>query len=206
MNLLHVDASILGPYSITREVSAAIVARLAGNSGQNKVIYRDLAKDSPPHLTLASLPTDHPRASLAGPLDAAAQLVRDESQRMLEEFLAADVVVIGAPMYNFSLPSQLKAWIDRIAVPGKTFRYGPGGVEGLAGGKRLIVALARGGVYGPGAPAASAEHVQSYLRAIFGFLGITDPEFVLVEGIAAGDEVRTAAIAAAHDAVGRLAA
>jgi FMN-dependent NADH-azoreductase len=116
------------------------------------------------------------------------------SAAVLDEFLAADIVVIGAPMYNFTVPTQLKAWIDRILVAGKTFRYGPQGVEGLAAGKRVIVAISRGGFYGYGTPAAPAEHLETYLRAVFGFIGITNPEFIIAEGVQIGRDQREKAI------------
>src|SRR6202012_1647604 len=99
-------------------------------------------------------------------------------QAVLEEFLAADIVVLGAPMYNFTIPSQLKAWIDRIIVGGKTFKYGANGAEGLAGNKRLIVAISRGGFYGAGSPTAALEHLETYLRGVFGFIGIVNPDFI----------------------------
>jgi FMN-dependent NADH-azoreductase len=204
MKLLHVDASILGADSVSRALSALIVRKLTAGVAA-EVTYHDLAEEDLPHLTLAALPSAHPRSALAGELDAAGQARRDVSNRLLDEFLAADAVVIGAPMYNFGVPSQLKAWIDRLAVPGKTFRYGEGGPEGLMRGKRVVVALARGGFYGPETAMVSAEHVQSYLRAVLGFLGIT-PEFVLVEGLAAGEQSKAQAMAAAHDAIGQLAA
>ncbi|MBP1180994.1 FMN-dependent NADH-azoreductase [Methylobacterium sp. PvR107] len=204
MKLLHVDSSILGAGSVSRELSALIVRRVTAGVAA-EVAYRDLATEDLPHLTLASLPSAHPRAALAGALDAAGQSRRDASDRLLDEFLAADIVVVGAPMYNFGIPSQLKAWIDRLAVPGRTFRYGADGPEGLMRGKRVIVALARGGFYGPDTAMVSAEHAQSYLRAVFGFLGIV-PEFVLVEGLAAGEQTKTHAMDAARDAIGQLAA
>ena len=116
---------------------------------------------------------------------------------MLDEFLAADIVVLGAPMYNFTIPSQLKAWIDRIVVRGKTFRYGAQGPEGLAGNKRVILAISRGGFYGAGTPTATLEHLESYLRGIFGFIGITDPEFIFADGIQVGPEHREKALASA---------
>ena len=121
---------------------------------------------------------------------------------MLDEFLAADTIVVGAPMYNFTVPSQLKAWIDRILVAGKTFRYGANGPEGLAGGKRVIVALSRGGFYEDN---SAFEHAKSYLQAAFGFIGIT-PEFVTADGIAVGPEQREAGIANGLAEVERLAA
>lgn len=204
MKLLHIDTSILGTSSVSRELSALIVRRLTAGAPA-EITYHDLAQEDLPHLTLAALPSAHPRSALAGELDADGQSRRDASDRILDEFLAADTVVIGAPMYNFSVPSQLKAWIDRLAVPGKTFRYGEGGPEGLMRGKRVVVALARGGFYGPETAMISAEHAQSYLRAVLGFLGIF-PEFVLVEGLAAGAQTKAQAMAAAHDAIGQLAA
>ena len=125
---------------------------------------------------------------------------------VLAEFLAADVVVIGVAFYNFTVPSQLKAWIDRIVILGQTFRYGPDGrPEGLAAGKRVILAIARGGFYGQGAPAAPFEHAESYLRAVFGFIG-TDIEVVIAEGLAVGPEQRAAAISGAESQIAALAA
>ena len=205
MKLLHIDTSIVGSGSVTREVTALIVERFTEKTDAT-VTYRDLAAEAPPHLTFASMPGDHPASGHAGPLDAAAQAVRDASQAMLDEFIAADVVVIGAPMYNFTIPSQLKAWIDRIVIPGKTFRYGPNGPEGLVKGKRVIVAIARGGFYGPDTAAASAEHAESYLRSGFGFLGVSDLEFITAEGLSAGEESKGKAMAAAREAIGQLAA
>ncbi len=205
MKLLHIDTSILGGGSVSRELSALIVKRLASGGGTD-VTYRDLTADNVPHLTLASLPSAHPAAKMAEPLDAAAQAVRDESDKMLDEFLAADTVVLGVPMYNFTVPSQLKAWIDRIVIPGKTFRYGANGPEGLATGKRVFVAIARGGFYGAETAAVSAEHAESLMRTVLGFIGITDPQFILAEGLAAGEANKTKALASARDAVEQLVA
>lgn len=175
--LLHLDSSILGDHSVSRQVSAAIVARLVAAEPSLDVVYRDLAADPLPHATPASMPAEHPLSGGKG--DAA-------SQRALDDFLAADIVVVGAPMYNFSIPTQLRAWIDRILVPGKTFAYGADGtVQGLAAGKRVVVALARGGVYADPGFAAAAEHAETYLRWVFGFVGI-QPEFIAADGIAAG--------------------
>ena len=123
---------------------------------------------------------------------------------MLDEFLAADILVLGAPMYNFTLPSQLKAWIDRIAVAGKTFRYGANGAEGLAGDKRVIVAISRGGFYGAGTPAAAREHLETYLRSVFGFIGVTRLEFISADGVQIGPEHREKALANALEAATNL--
>lgn len=188
MKLLHIDSSALGANSATRELGAAIVARWQAEVPGLSTEYRDLDSDPVPHLT---------GASLAGADPAAAA----ESERVLQQFLDADIVVLGAPMYNFSIPSTLKAWIDRVAVAGKTFRYTAEGPEGLAKGKRMIVASARGGLHS-GAP---SDFQEPYLRFLFGFLGITDIEFIRAEGIAMSPQHRSDALAAAHAAIGEQA-
>jgi len=188
MKLLHLDSSITGDGSVSRQLSAAVVAKLRAADPNIETSYRDLVADPIEHLTLGHLPAASP-----------------ESRALLDQFLEADTIVIGAPMYNFTLPSQLKAWLDRIFVAGETFAYGPEGPRGLAGGKRVIVALSRGGLYGAGAPAAAFEHAESYLKAAFGFIGIT-PEFVLAEGVAMGPDQRAQAIDGATGIIERLAA
>lgn len=195
MKLLHIDSSILGDNSVSRQLSAATVDRLRAADPALDVARRDLAASPLDHLTLGGLPSDAADAAPAGA----------ESQMVLDEFLAADIVVIGAPMYNFTLPSQLKAWLDRILIAGTTFRYGAGGPEGLAGGKRVIVALSRGGFYGADTPAAAAEHLETYLRTVFGFIGIA-PEFVIADGVQVGPDQRGAAIAGALEGISALAA
>jgi FMN-dependent NADH-azoreductase len=185
MKLLHIDSSILGEASASRALTHAIVARWKEARPDAQVIYRDLAAQELPHLTHAAL-------SGANELEAA------RNAAVLQEFLDADAVVLGAPMYNFTLPSQLKAWVDRVTVAGKTFRSTDQGPEGLAGGKQVVVALSRGGSYPPGSP---AEFVESYLKFLFGFLGVTDVTFVRAEGLALSSEHREAALRAAHDAI-----
>ena len=125
-------------------------------------------------------------------------------QTVLEEFLAADIVVIGAPMYNFTIPSQLKAWIDRILVSGKTFKYSAQGVQGLAGNKRVIIAISRGGLYGAGTPSAAAEHLETYLHWVFSFIGIANPEIIVAEGVQLGPEQREKALESALTAATKL--
>ncbi|MFC7051986.1 FMN-dependent NADH-azoreductase [Hansschlegelia quercus] len=193
MKLLHLDASILGAHSVSRTVSAAIAERFAHEIPDLHVVYRDLAADPLPHLSGAQLAGRAPGAENAPELQA--ELAASDAA--LDEFLSADIVVIGAPMYNFTLPTQLKAWIDRVLVAGKTFRYGASGAEGLAGGKRVVVALARGGFYGAETPQASAEHLETYLRAVFGFIGVTDLTFIAADGIAVGPEQREQALSGA---------
>ena len=144
MKLLHIDSSVLGPHSVSRQVSAAAVERLRQAMPGIEVTYRDLTLTP-----LAHLSGSHLAAAQGAAPEAALQQDLIAGQTVLEEFLAADIVVIGAPMYNFTIPSQLKAWIDRILVAGKTFKYSAQGVEGLAGNKRVIIAVSRGGYRNP---------------------------------------------------------
>lgn len=181
MTILKIDSSITGEASVSRQLTAATIDQLVAQQPNATVIVRDLAAEPLDHLTLAAF----------------------ADTKVVDEFLAADTVVIGAPMYNFGVPSQLKAWIDRIAVAGKTFRYGADGrPEGLVGNKRVIVAISRGGFYDD---SNALEHVETYLRGLFGFIGIT-PSFVHADGIAVGPEQREAGIANGLSEVERLAA
>ncbi|KJC36076.1 FMN-dependent NADH-azoreductase [Bradyrhizobium sp. LTSP885] len=199
MKLLHLDSSVLGPHSVSRQVSAAAVERLRQANPGLAVTYRDLSTAPLGHLTGSHLAAGQgatPEPSLRNDIAA--------GQAVLDEFLAADIVVIGAPMYNFTIPSQLKAWIDRVVVAGKTFKYGANGVEGLAGNKRVIVAISRGGFYGAGTPMAALEHLETYLRGVFGFIGVTNLEFIPADGIMVGPEHREKAVAGALLAAGSL--
>ncbi|HEV2622115.1 MAG TPA: FMN-dependent NADH-azoreductase [Frateuria sp.] len=189
MKLLHIDSSALGNHSVSRALTADIVARVRRTRPDANYRYRDLAAQPLPHWS--------PVADASDP----AALLGNE---VMEEFLAADVIVLGAPMYNFGIPSQLKAWIDRIAVAGKTFRYTASGPEGLAGGKRVIVASSRGGFYGQGSAGAAMDFQESYLRAVLGFLGITDIQFVRAEGVAVSAEQKDQALTEARQAIGTL--
>ena len=199
MKLLHIDASILGGNSVSRQLSAAAVERLRKANPDLKIIYRDLSVSPLAHLSGEHLAAAHGATPER-------QAVREDvaaSAAVLDEFLAADVVVIGAPMYNFTIPSQLKAWIDRILVAGKTFSYSEKGAEGLAGNKRVIVALSRGGFYGADTPAAAGEHLETYLRWVFGFIGIK-PEFIAADGIQVSPEQREKSVADALQTAGAL--
>src|SRR6201992_2507177 len=195
MKLLHIDSSVLGPPSVSRQVSAAIVDRLRQQTPGLDVTYRDLCLTP-----LAHLSGSHLAAAQCAVPEAALQPDLAAGQAALDEFLAADIVVLGAPMYNFTIPSQLKAWIDRIVVAGKTFKYGPQGAEGLAGNKRVIIAVSRGGFYGAGTPAAVGEHLETYLRWVFGFIGVAKPEFISADGVQTGPEHREKAVAGALQA------
>ncbi|MFC4728397.1 FMN-dependent NADH-azoreductase [Coralloluteibacterium thermophilus] len=193
MHILHIDSSIQGEQSVSRRLSAAVVRRLRDLRPDARIVYRDLAAAPLPHLSPAMIEAAHGSEPDATALSSA-----------LDEVLAADVIVVGTPMYNFGVPSQLKSWLDALAAPGRTFRYGPQGPEGLLGDKRVIVASARGGFYGPGAPGAGNDHQESYLRAFFGFLGVTDIEVVRAEGVRIAPDVAERAVAAALEQVARL--
>ncbi len=194
MKLLHVDSSILGDHSVSRKISSAAVNALRGAHPGLEVIYRDLDAAPPPHQSGALLAAQGVAADERTPGQAREVA---EASAILDEFLQADIVVLGVPMYNFGIPSQLKSWIDHLAVAGKTFRYSEAGVEGLAKGKRLILASSRGGFYGPETPAAGLQHQESYLRAFFGFIGISDLEVVGAEGVNISPDHKQTALEAA---------
>lgn len=179
MKILHLDSSALGDYSVSRQLSADIVAELKQQAPNAHVSYRDLAAQPLAHWTPAVADADTAEGR--------------EGIALVEEFLGTDVLVIGAPMYNFGIPSPLKAWIDRIAVAGKTFRYSANGVEGLATGKNVIVASSRGGVY-VDSHLAGLDHQEAYLRSFLGFLGIAEIAFVRAEGISISPENKAQAI------------
>jgi FMN-dependent NADH-azoreductase len=202
MKLLHVDSSIFGEGSVSRVLSAEVVAAQRELHPGLEVIYRDLAADPLGHLTRIHF------AGLKGALAADRESVKDlaAGQAALNEFLVADIVVVGAPMYNFSIPSQLKAWIDRLAVPGKTFRYTKNGPKGLAGGKRVIVASSCGGFSGPETPLPFLDQQETYLRGVFGFFGVTDVIFIHAEGVNVGAGQGAKSIEAASAEIGRLSA
>lgn len=187
MKLLHLDSSILADHSASRELSAHIVAQWQREHPGTIINHRDLANaHALPHLSGASLAKTDPEEAA-------------RAQRALDEFLEADVVVIGVPMYNFGIPSQLKAWIDRVAVAGKTFRYTEAGPVGLAGGKTILIAGAYGGHYPLG---EGKNFIEPYLRQVFGFFGIDDVRFITAEGLAISPETRSAAMAEAHSRIG----
>ncbi len=198
MKLLHIDSSILSDNSVSRLLTAEIVAEWRRNHPGTTVEYLDLAKDAPNHFGADALgiklgvqeePTDAQRHENA------------VSETLVTQFLAADVIVVGAPFYNFSIPTQLKAWIDRLAQAGRTFKYTDQGAVGLAGGKTVIVASSRGGIYSSSEAGQAMEHQESYLKVIFGFFGITDVRVVRAEGLAMGDKPKTAALIAARERI-----
>ncbi|SCK56573.1 FMN-dependent NADH-azoreductase [Variovorax sp. HW608] len=195
MKLLHVDSSVLGTNSVSRQLTAEIVAEWRKNHPHTKVEYLDLAVDTPNHFTADALGI---KVGVQANPTEAQRRENEVSERLVSQFLASDVIVVGAPLYNFSVPTQLKAWIDRLAQAGRTFKYTDKGPVGLAGGKTVIVASTRGGMYSTSEGGQAMEHQESYLKVVFGFFGITDVRFVRAEGIAMGDAAKTAAITAAR--------
>jgi FMN-dependent NADH-azoreductase len=204
MKLLHIDSSVLGSGSVSRQLTQRIVAQWRATHPGTEVDYLDLAVSAPTHLSIDSL-----GFRLGVNAEGLSDLQKHEnavSERLVSQFLAADVVVVGAPLYNFSIPTQLKAWIDRIAQAGRTFKYTENGPVGLAGGKTVIVASTRGGVYSTSDAGQAMEHQESYLKTVLGFMGVTDVRFVRAEGVAMGDAAKAQALAAADQHIAEAAA
>lgn len=199
MKLLHVDSSVLGTNSVSRQLSAEIVADWRKAHSHTTVEYLDLAVDTPNHFSADALGI---KVGVQAEPTEAQRRENEVSERLVTQFLAADVIVIGAPLYNFTVPTQLKAWIDRLAQAGRTFKYTDKGPVGLATGKTVIVASTRGGMYSTSDGGQAMEHQESYLKVIFGFFGITDVRIVRAEGLAMGDAAKSAAIAAARANIG----
>ena len=202
MKLLHIDSSALGEASVSRKLSASIVSAWKSAFPEITVTYRDLAIAPPDHLTGELLQVVKFR-KLDG-LNARQKQELAFTDQLVDEFLDADIVVVGAPMYNFSVPTQLKAWIDRISQAGLTFRYTEKGPVGLAGGKKVVIASSRGGVYAGKEAMLALDHQEAYLRTVFAFFGITDVSVVRAEGVGMGPEARDKALADANEQIGRL--
>jgi len=194
MQLLHIDSAITGAQSVSRQITARVVESWVAAHTGTKVEHLDLAVNAPTHLSADSLGFRTGQA-------AETEVQRREnavSEALVSQFLASDVVVIGAPFYNFTIPTQLKAWIDRIAQAGRTFKYTDKGPVGLAGGKTVIVVVSRGGIYSTSEGGRAMEHQEGYLRTVFGFMGITDVRFVRAEGVAMGPDAKGQALANAE--------
>jgi FMN-dependent NADH-azoreductase len=222
MQLLHIDSSISGGKSVSRLLTASIVARLKQTTPGLEITYRDVAASPVPFHSEALQNLKIQALSVAGALNTGSvqiqltdgpgshaadlQLQHDFAaiKAVLNEFVAADIIVLGAPMYNFSIPSQLKAWIDCLAAPGQTFRYTEAGVKGLCDGKRIIVASSRGGFYSAPSPTAVLDHQESYLTGFFGFIGVSDIAFVRAEGVNLGPEQRQRSLESALAEVATL--
>jgi FMN-dependent NADH-azoreductase len=194
MKLLHIDSSVLADNSVSRKLTAQIVSEWSANHAGTQVDYLDLATQAPSHLSADSLGF---RLPAGADLSAVQKAENAISEALVLQFLAADVIVVGAPLYNFSVPSQLKAWIDRVAQVGRTFKYTDKGPVGLADGKTVIVASTRGGMYSTSEGGRAMEHQESYLQTVFGFFGITDVRIVRAEGLSMGEAGKAQALASA---------
>ena len=194
MKLLHVDSSILGTNSVSRQLTAELVAQWRKSHPETNVEHLDLALNTPSHFSADALGI---KTGIQAEPTEAQRRENALSEQLVSQFLASDVIVVGAPLYNFTIPTQLKAWIDRLAQIGRTFKYTDKGPVGLATGKTVIVASTRGGVYSSSEGGQAMEHQESYLKVIFGFFGITDVRIVRAEGLAMGDASKAAALSAA---------
>lgn len=195
MKLLHVDSSVLGTNSVSRQLTAEVVAQYRAAHADTTVQYLDLAVDTPNHFTADALGIK--TGAQAQPTEAQSR-ENAVSEKLVSQFLEADVIVVGAPLYNFTVPTQLKAWIDRLAQMGRTFKYTDKGPVGLATGKTLIVVSSRGGAYSTSEGGQAMEHQESYLKVVFGFMGVTDVRIVRAEGLAMGDAAKAASLAEAR--------
>lgn len=201
MKLLHVDSSINGAASVSRGLTRQVVQQWLAGHPDTEVEYLDLAVDTPTHFSADALGIRRPNSDN---ISEAEQRENTLSETLVSQFLAADVIVVGAPLYNFSIPSQLKAWIDRLAQAGRTFRYTENGPEGLATGKTVIAVLSRGGVYSTSEAGQAMEHQESYLKTVFGFFGITDIRIVRAEGTDLGADSRESALRNAAEEINAL--
>lgn len=183
--ILHIASSSNLHSSVTRQIGAVALADLQKAHPGASIIERDLIKTSVPHLSPEFI-----GAMFSGEADAAVLAL---SRELVDEVLASDIIVLEAPMYNFGIPSVLKAWIDHVVRAGKTFQYGAKGPEGLLKGKKAFIIAGRGGIYSEG-PYKVMDYQEPYLRAVLGFIGITEVETITVEGIAMGADAKEKAL------------
>ncbi|AJF72970.1 MULTISPECIES: FMN-dependent NADH-azoreductase [Raoultella] len=196
--ILHIDSSILGSNSASRSLTAEIVAKEVKLNPGATLLRRDLVDDELQHLSPAHL------AVFQGNAPSSESLGNDIvlGGTYIDELFSADIIIIGVPMYNFSIPGQLKAWLDRVLVAGRTFHYTANGPEGLLpAGKKVYVASTRGGVYSGTSPLAHLDHQETLLTAALNFIGLTDITVIRAEGLALGDESRATALASAKNSV-----
>jgi FMN-dependent NADH-azoreductase len=195
--LLQINSSLAGPHAASTELADRLIAGIAARTPGLVVVRRDLGREPLPHLDAARLAALARPAAERGPAEAAIAAAADA---VLAELVAADEIVIAAPMYNFAAPSTLKSWFDHIARAGITFRYTASGPEGLLAGKRAYLVTTRGGVH-RGRP---EDHLVPYVRTMLGFVGISSLEVVYAEGLALGAAPRDAALAHARAAIDAL--
>ena len=200
-NLLFVASSLFGDGSQSRLIASEFIDRWRQSHPHTTVVERDLAADGIPHLSLAAFAASLTPADTRSAAEHRAAALADA---LIEEVEAADVIVIAAPMYNFSIPSTLKAWIDHITRAGRTFRYGAAGAEGLLKGRKVFIITGRGGIYSDDSPAKGMDFQEPYLRAMLGFLGLDDVTFIHVEGLKISPEAAASGIERARKTIGDL--
>ncbi|HTD07197.1 FMN-dependent NADH-azoreductase [Undibacterium sp.] len=198
--LLHINTSVRSNGSISRQMTTEFLDKWQASHAGDTVTTLDLATNPVPHLTEQMMGAFFTPADQRSPEQAQTIALSD---RLVAQLKEADVVVIGSPMYNFGISSTLKAWVDHVARAGLTFQYTANGPVGLMQGKKVYVFTSRGGVYTQG-PAAAMDFQESYLRAVLGFIGITDVTFIHSEGVAMGEEAVAKAIAGSRQAIGEL--
>ncbi len=199
--ILHLSSSVRSNGSISRQLTSEFVQKLQAAHAGARIIERDLAQNPIPHLTEQMMSAYFTPAAERSEEQARTVRLSDE---LVDELMSADIIVLGAPMYNFSISSTLKAWIDHVARAGLTFKYNEQGQPvGLVQGKKFIVFTSRGGVYTSG-PAKVLDFHETYLRGVLGFLGITDVSFVHTEGVAMGDDAVNSALANSRHAMDSL--
>jgi FMN-dependent NADH-azoreductase len=199
-NVLYINSSVRNAGSLSRQLSAEFIAKWKAANPADTVVERDLASNPVPHLTEQMMGAFFTPAEQRNAEQAHIVKVSDT---LVDELFAADVIVIGAPMYNFSVPSSLKAWIDHVARAGRTFQYGANGPEGLLKGKKVYVFTASGGVYSEGV-AAAYDHLTTFLRTVLGFLGLTDVQFIRAEGVAMGEQAVADTVAKGRKSIDEL--
>ena len=191
MNILHVTSSARGNASYSNRVAARVIDEISARNPGATVVVRDLVREPLPHIDDDFVAATR---SPAGPQTERQRAQLAQSDVLVDELVASDVVVIAAPMINFTIPSNLKTWIDYVARAGRTFSYSEKGPQGLVTGKQVILVVARGGVY---AENNALDFQVPYLKSVLGFLGMTDVELIEVEGTAYGPEAAEKAVAAA---------
>lgn len=198
--LLHINSSIRNNGSISRQLTAEFLEKWKRSRPDDIIVERDLAAHPVPHLS------EEMMGAFFTPADQRSQSQQQTiqlSDQLVAELFAADVIVIGAPMYNFSISSGLKAWIDHVARAGLTFKYTESGPVGLVTGKKIYIFTSRGGVYSHGTGRTMDFH-ETYLRAVLGFIGLTDISFIHTEGLALGEEAAANALTQTRAAIGEL--
>lgn len=201
--VLHLDSSPRGDRSLTRQLSQYFVSLWQGQNPEAQVTYRDIGQNPLPTVDEAWIAASATAPEARTPELAQAIALSD---RLIDELIAVDRVVIGLPMHNLSIPTHFKAYIDQIVRSGRTFAVTPNGYQALLdASKKVLVITASGGQFRAGTPTAAYNFQEPYVRAILGFIGLTDLTFVDADGLAFGDEARDASLAAARSKLAELA-